>query len=192
MRAHALTLTETLFPSRSLAREGALVGGFVALTALLAQVAVPLPFSPVPLTGQTFAVLLCGAALGRRRGALAQAAYVGLGGAGLPIFSRGGHGLNVATAGYLLGFVAAAYLVGWLVERGWDRRPGAAALAMAAGNLVIYACGLAWLWLCTGAPLGRLLLMGAVPFLPGDAAKIALASALLPGAWALVRYRERG
>lgn len=190
MRANAATLTDVLIPGRSLARDVGLIGAFTGLTAVAAQITFRLPFTPVPITGQTFAVLLCGAALGSRRGASAQLAYLGLGSAGLPIFAGGGHGLLWGpSGGYLLGFVAAAYLVGWLVERGWDRRLRTASLAMLAGNAVIYLFGLPWLALYTGGPLTRLLLLGVVPFIPGDLIKLALASSLLPSTWAVVRRR---
>lgn len=155
-----------------------------ALMAAAAQIRVDLPFTPVPITGQTFGVLLVGAALGSRRGALAMVAYLGEGLAGLPVFAGGGccvPWLLGPTAGYLWSYPAAAWLVGRLAESGWDRRPGTAALAMGAGNLVIYAGGLAWLAVLTGGE--GVLLAGLAPFLPGDLVKVALAAALLPGAW---------
>lgn len=162
------------------------------LVAFAAQVRLDLPFTPVPITGQTFAVLLVGAVLGSRRGALAMLAYLGEGAAGLPVFAGGGcciPWLLGPTAGYLWSYPAAAWLAGWLAEHGWDRKPAPAALAMGAGNLVIYAGGLAWLALFTGAD--RVLLAGVVPFLPGDLLKIILAAAVLPGAWRLVNALRR-
>ena len=189
MQTRTLTLTQVLFPSRSFLREAAVVGGAVAATAAAAQVAVPLPFTPVPLTGQTLAVVLCGAALGSRRGVLAQLLYVLLGVIGLPIFAQGRHGLSPATGGSLLGVVLAAYAVGRLVELGWDRRGRTALAAMLVGNALIYACGLPWLALCVGGPVSRVVAMGLLPFVPGDVLKTALAAALLPGAWRLVGRR---
>ncbi|MBV9924674.1 MAG: biotin transporter BioY [Acidobacteria bacterium] len=170
-------------------KSAALVVGFSLFVALAAQVAVPLPFTPVPLTGQTFAVLLTGALLGPRLGALAMAAYLFEGAAGLPFF-RGGAGgvghLMGPTAGYLFAFPAAAYVTGALAERGWDRRYLPAAAAMALGSFVILAGGWAWLALMFkgGAEAFRL---GVAPFLPGDVVKIALAAAVLPSGWALLR-----
>lgn len=162
------------------------------LVALAAQVRLDLPFTPVPITGQTFGVLLVGAALGSRRGALAMLAYLGEGAAGLPVFAGGGcciPWLLGPTAGYLWSYPAAAWLVGRLAEYRWDRRPATAALAMGVGNLVIYAGGLTWLAFLGGAD--RLLLVGLVPFVPGDLIKIALAAALLPGAWRLIEIVRR-
>jgi len=183
MTYRTLTLTETVFPARSLAREAALIGGAVALTAAAARVVIPLPFAPVPITGQTFAVLLSGAALGSWRGLAAMLLYLVLGGMGLPIFSRGTAGLSAGAGGYLVGFVGAAWLVGRLCERGWDRRPLSCALAMAAGSAVLYACALPWLVVFLGMSSLHAVAVGLLPFLPGDALKIALAAGLLPGAW---------
>ena len=169
-------------------RSALLVVGFSLLTALAAQVVVPLPFTPVPLTGQTFAVLLTGALLGPRLGALAMLAYLAEGAAGLPFF-RGGAGgvghLAGATAGYLFAFPAAAYVTGHLAERGWDRRFPSAAAAMALGSLVILASGWGWLALALGG--AEAFRLGVAPFLAGDVVKIALAAATLPGGWALLR-----
>ena len=158
------------------------------LIALAAQVAVPLPWSPVPVTGQTFAVLLIGAAFGGRLGAATVALYLAEGLAGLPVFAPGGP-VGPArflgpTGGYLLGFVAAAYVVGTLAERGWDRRLVTAALAMLLGEVVIYAFGLAGL--ARFVPADRLLTAGLLPFIPGDLVKLALAALALPTAWRLV------
>lgn len=158
------------------------------LIALAAQVAVPLPFSPVPVTGQTFAVLLVGAALGARLGAATVALYLAEGLMGLPVFAPGGPPgparLLGPTGGYLLGFVVAAYVVGALAERGWDRRLLTAALAMLAGEVAIYAFGLAGL--ARFVPADRLLAAGLFPFIPGDLAKLVLAALALPTAWRLV------
>ena len=187
--AKAETMAGVLAAPLDWTRSALLVVGFSLLTAAAAQVVVPLPFTPVPLTGQTFAVLLTGALLGPRLGALAMLAYLAEGAAGLPFF-RGGAGgvghLMGPTAGYLFAFPAAAYVTGYLAERGWDRRFLTAAAAMALGSLVILACGWAWLALMFkgGAEAFRL---GVVPFLPGDLVKVALAAAALPAGWALLR-----
>jgi biotin transport system substrate-specific component len=174
-------------------RSALLVVGFSLLTALAAQVVVPLPFTPVPLTGQTFAVLLTGALLGPRLGALAMLAYLAEGAAGLPFF-RGGAGgvghLSGATAGYLLAFPAAAYVTGLLAERGWDRRFATAAAAMALGSLVILASGWGWLALLSGNA-AEAFRFGVAPFVAGDVVKIVLAAAALPAGWALLRRLGR-
>jgi biotin transport system substrate-specific component len=159
------------------------------LIALCAHIKILLPFSPVPVTAQTFAVLMTGALLGARRGALAVLAYIIQGALGLPVFALGG-GLAVLlgpTGGYIIGFVPAAYLTGYLAQKGWDRRIGTTILAMVFGNLVIYACGLFWLSLLTGMSKS-VLTAGLYPFVVGDLVKIALAAAVLPAGWKLLKY----
>ena len=187
--ARAETLVGAVAAPLDWTRSALVVVGFSLLTAAAAQVVVPLPFTPVPLTGQTFAVLLTGALLGPRLGALAMLAYLAEGAAGLPFF-RGGAGgyahFSGATAGYLLAFPAAAYVTGYLAERGWDRRFATAAAAMALGSLVVLACGWAWLALMFSTP-AEAFRMGVVPFLPGDVVKVSLAAAALPAGWALLR-----
>ncbi|MCS7178806.1 MAG: biotin transporter BioY [Anaerolineae bacterium] len=181
------TLADTLIRSRTLARDAWLVGAGSVLVGLMAQIAIPLPFTPVPVTGQTFGVLLVGALLGCRRGALSLVLYLLEGIAGLPVFAGGSSGLTRLlgpTGGYLLGFVVAAGVTGWLCERGWDRRVPTAALAMLIGNLVIYLFGLPWLALFVGPE--KSLVMGFWPFIPGDLLKLALAALVLPGAWRFV------
>ena len=173
--------------------DAALVLGASLVIAMSAQVAIQLPFSPVPITGQTMAVLLVGALLGSRRGALAVLAYIAEGLAGLPVFAGGAAGLARLfgpTGGYLVGFVAAAFLVGWLAERGWDRRFGTTLAAMTLGNLVIYSVGAVWLAVFVGGLSGAWSL-GVLPFLPGDTLKIVLAAVLLPGGWKLLGTRGR-
>lgn len=161
----------------------AVVAGASLLIALCAQIAIPLPHTPVPVTGQTLAVLLAGALLGRRRGVEAVALYLGGGALGLPFFAPfGAH-----TAGYLIGFLPAAWLTGFLAERGWDRRPETALLMMLAGSAVIFAFGLAWLSRFVSGE--NLLALGLYPFIPGDIAKSCLAAALLPGGWTLLGNR---
>lgn len=158
-----------------------------ALIALAAQVRIPLPFSPVPVTGQTFAVLLVAAALGRL-GLASVIAYLIEGAIGLPVFAGGGFGVATIvgpTGGYLIGFALAAALVGSAVERGWDRHLVTALAAMLLGEVAIYACGLAWL--ARFALPVPLLDAGLLPFIPGDLVKLALASLALPAAWRLVR-----
>src|SRR5215212_10911162 len=155
--AKAETLVGAVAAPLGWTRSALVVVGFSLLTAAAAQVVVPLPFTPVPLTGQTFAVLLTGALLGPRLGALAMLAYLAEGALGLPFFRGGAGGVTHfagATAGYLLAFPAAAYVTGHLAERGWDRRFLSAAAAMALGSLVILAGGWAWLTLLTGDAAG--------------------------------------
>jgi biotin transport system substrate-specific component len=165
-----------------------LILAFSFFIALLAQAAIPLPFSPVPITGQTLGVLLAGLLLGSRRGAACLLVYLAEGALGLPVFAGGTAGPAVLvgpTAGYLAGFVLAAYLVGRMAERGWDRSYGGTFLAMLLGNLAIYACGVTWLALYLG-DFGRALVGGLLPFIPGDLLKILLAVALLPTGWRLL------
>lgn len=159
------------------------------VVALTARVVVPLPFTPVPITGQPFGVLLVAAALGSRRGALTMIAYLLEGAAGLPVFAGGGATiawLLGPTAGYLWSYPAAAWVTGRLTERGWGHRPPGAALAFLAGTAVIYAVGVPWLAMFVGAE--NVLMAGLWPFLPGDLVKIALAAVLLPGAWRVVAF----
>lgn len=190
--AKAETLTSALVAPLDWARGLALVIAFSLLTALAAQVAIPLPWTPVPVTGQTFAVLLTGALLGSRLGALAMIAYLIEGASGLPFFAAGGSGLQrllfSPTSGYLLSYPAAAFIVGLLAERGWDRRFWTAAAAMAVGSIVILLSGWAWLVSFVG-PRGAWA-AGVAPFLIGDVIKIALAAAVLPSGWALLKRKS--
>jgi biotin transport system substrate-specific component len=159
--------------------------------AVAAQVWVMLPFSPVPVTGQTFAVLLVGCLLGRVRGTAAVMAYLAEGAAGLPVFAEAKAGpliLLGPTGGYLAGFVPGAWICGALAERGWDRRVGSTLLAMILGNVAIFALGLPWLARYVGA--ANVLPMGFWPFLPGDVVKIGLAAAILPLGWKWVGGRQ--
>ncbi|HLW77988.1 MAG TPA: biotin transporter BioY [Terriglobia bacterium] len=157
--------------------------GFSLLTAVLAQIRIPLPFTPVPLTGQTFAVLLAGAVLGSRRGFLSQAVYLAEGAAGLPVFAGGlgsvAHLLG-PTGGYLWSFPLAAALVGWLVERGASRSVVKLAGALVLSDLVILVCGALWLGHFFGTPWREAALLGFYPFLAGDVLKVALVGMTLP------------
>ncbi len=154
-----------------------IIGGSLVIS-LSAQVAVLLPFSPVPVTLQTFAVLMIGALLGPRRAGLSVLTYIMEGAAGLPVFALGRGGLAVLsgpTGGYLVGFIAAAYITGLLAERGWNRRTGTTVLAMVLANAAIYPFAL--LWLCCLIGINRTVLtMGLYPFIVGDLLKIALAA----------------
>ena len=174
--------------ARRIARDLALVVGCCLFVALLAQVKIPLGFTPVPITGQTFAVLLVGATLGSWRGGAALLLYL-VAGTWLPFYAGGASGFvgSIASGGYIVGFIPAAFAVGWLAERGWDRKPWIL-LAMLAGNVILYVPGL--LWLATFAPAesrwATTMEWGLYPFVVGDAIKLAAASLLLPGAWKLV------
>jgi biotin transport system substrate-specific component len=156
---------------------------------LLAQVKIPLPFTPVPLTGQTLAVLLIGATLGARRGVASIVLYIALGAVGLPVFAGGASGLAYlagATLGYLIGFVIAAYIIGLLAERGLERSVRTSVLPFLIGTVIIYVCGVAWLTFVLGS-FSKALSAGLLPFLIGDAIKLLAASLVLPAAWKLVR-----
>jgi biotin transport system substrate-specific component len=182
-----MVMIEAVWPKPGIAREAALILGGSLFIALAAQFQIPLPFSPVPLTGQTFAVLLLAAIYGSKRGPAAVMAYLTLGLCGVPVFAGGAFGAATflgSTAGYLVGFLPAAFIVGALSDRGWDRRAWSAAASMTLGNLVIYAVGAAWLSSFVGwkTALG----VGVLPFLAGDAIKIALAMLLLPTGWRLI------
>lgn len=166
----------------------ALVLGSLAI-AVSAQLAIDVPLSPVPITGQTFAVLLIGAAYGSRLGALTVLTHVAQGAAGAPVFANGTGGwiiLEGPTGGYIVGWIAAAFVVGWLAERGWGRNPFTTAAVMVLGNVVIYIFGVAWLQKFTG--FDAVWELGVRPFLAGDLVKLLLAAGVLPGAWWL---RER-
>jgi biotin transport system substrate-specific component len=157
--------------------------------AALAQVKIPLPFTPVPLTGQTFAVLLVGATLGSKRGAASMALYIALGALGLPVFAGGASGiayLSGATLGYLIGFVMAAYIVGLLAEQGLERSVRTSLIPFLVGTVIIYICGVAWLTILLGS-FNKAIAAGLLPFLIGDAIKLIAAALVLPGAWKLVR-----
>jgi biotin transport system substrate-specific component len=173
-----------------LVRNVALVVGGAAFVGLTAQIAIPLPFTPVPISLQTFSVLLTAAVLGSRRGVLSMALYALAGVAGVPWFAQHHSGWSFASFGYVIGFIVAALLVGKLAERGADRTPVRAAGLMILGNLAIYAVGVPGLMLIAGFSLPKAIALGVLPFLIGDAVKIALAAGLLPGTWKLVNSRN--
>jgi biotin transport system substrate-specific component len=195
---HGLTIADFLVPIRvgervnARVRDVALVVAGALLIYLTARIAIPVPGSPVPITGQTFGVLLVGGALGFRRGLIGVALYVLLGVIGLPFFAEGKGGISViwgATGGYLIGFVAAGALVGRLAELGWDRKIGGALGAMLLGSAVIYALGLPWLGIVVGLSPAETIAEGLTPFLLGDALKLILAAVLFPVAWWVVGRR---
>jgi biotin transport system substrate-specific component len=189
MQAQAATLRLAVLPRAGLLTDVLLVVGGAAFVALAAQVSIGLGFTPVPLTGQTFAVLVVGAALGSVRGALSMLLYLAVGAAGMPVYAQHRHGWSVfsgATGGYIVGFVVAATLTGWLAERNWDKRYSTSISAMLTGSVVIYICGVTWLHHFLGVSWGTTLNDGLYPFVPGDILKVYLAAATLPLAWRLV------
>lgn len=169
----------------------ALIVFFANFIALSARLAIPLPFSPVDVTGETLVVLLAGLALGPRRGMASVLVFLAEGAAGLPVFqgATGGAPMLVGpTGGYLWGFVLAAGLVGFLAERGAARRTGTLLLALVAGNLLIYLVGAGWLSVLLPGGVVAGVTAGILPFLPGDAVKCLIAAGVLPSA---VRFVER-
>ncbi len=187
----ALTLTERVAKPSAAVIDAILVVLGSLTMAGMAQLAIPLPFTPVPITGQTLGLLLVGASLGSRRGAASVVLYLAQGAAGLPFFAGGVGGLHVLLGpggGYLIGFVPAAFCVGLLAERGYDRRFLSAVLVFGLGELIVYLHGVPWLALFVGAD--KALAAGFWPFLPGAVVKAAAAGALLPAAWAAVRGRD--
>ncbi len=173
-----MTLTSTyLMPQaieqRSWIRQAGIVLGASVIISLFAKIAIFLPFTPVPLGTQALVVLILAALLGSKRGALAVLAFICQGAMGLPVFA-GGHGgllwMAGPTGGYLLGYVAAAFVTGWLMERTTNRTAGRTLLAMAAGNMTLFIFGMAWLSKFVGMPAAFTL--GMLPFIVGDVLKL--------------------
>jgi biotin transport system substrate-specific component len=190
--ALAPSITRPIRLRRRVVAEVALVLGGTLLVACLAQVSLPLPGTPVPLTGQTLGALLVGASLGSGRALASMSTYLALGAVGLPVFAGHASGIDVlrlssATGGYLVGMVLAAGLVGAFADRGLDRRVRSVIPAMVLGSVVIYACGAAWLANATGVDLPTALRLGVRPFLVGDALKTGFAILALPTAWRMTR-----
>jgi biotin transport system substrate-specific component len=198
MTALAHTLGRRDTAQRALVTDVALVVGGSLVVAGLAQVYITLPFTPVPITGQTLGVLLVGTSLGWMRGAAAMLLYLLWGAIGLPFFAEGESGTAIlgfasANGGYLWGFVVAALVVGWLAQQGWDRRPGSALGAMLIGEIIIFTTGVVWLAYALDVPItGAVggdpdaLDFGLYPFIVGDVIKLLLAAGLLPTAWRLL------
>jgi biotin transport system substrate-specific component len=189
MRPEAATLRLAVFPRSSLLTNVLLVLSGTGFVALAAQVSISLPFTPVPITGQTFAVVLVGAALGALLGLASLGLYLFVGALGAPVYSEHTHGWDVLTGptgGYIVGFVLAAVLTGFLAQQRWDRRFSSSVAAMLSGNVVIYLVGLPWLAAKIDAGLEDTLEAGLYPFVVGDLFKLYLAGALLPAAWAAV------
>jgi biotin transport system substrate-specific component len=192
------TLADYLIPSRqarslNILRNVLLIIGFSIFMALCSRVSFMLPFTPVPITLQTLAVLLTGAALGSKRGGLALLLYLAEGAAGLPVFApvagspSGFLALLSFTGGYLWSFPIAAFVVGLLCERGLDRSFLTSVLAMLPGSVIIYLIGASWLGVTLHLSIAQAFTLGVLPFIPGDLLKLVIAALLLPAAWKLVR-----
>lgn len=220
------TLSDAAFPRAGVLHNALLIVGFAVFTAVAAQISFsppswyasafssigfPISGTPVPITGQTLAVALTGAALGSRRGILSMLLYMSAGIVGLPVFagavgqvtsgefalgSTGGSLWGetpfwaLASFGYIVGFVAASATIGWLAERGWDRTVPRTAFAMLVGSVVIYLFGLPWLMFSLDATVSQTLNWGLWPFVPGDTFKLLLAAGVLPSAWIYIRRRR--
>jgi biotin transport system substrate-specific component len=185
------TVADVFIPTTKIRALGYHVGLVLAGTLLLtlsSKTSITLPFSPVPVTMQTCAVLLLGALLGSKWGSLTVCAYLIEGCIGLPVFARGGSGIAYLlgpTGGYLLGFIVAAYITGSLAERGWDRKFGTTLLAMLIGNAALFSLGIFWLSGFVG--IENALMAGVVPFIAGELVKMAAAGALLPTGWKVLK-----
>jgi biotin transport system substrate-specific component len=186
--AQTETLIGTALAPFDFVRQASVVVGFSLLTALAAQIVIPI--GPVPITAQTFAVVLAGALLGSRLGAMAMVVYLIEGASGLPFFAGGTGGLAHLlgpTAGYLISFPAAAFITGAFAEQGWDRKFGTAVAAMFFGSVIIILCGSAWFALLMRTSPFNALQMTVIPFVPGEVVKILLAAAVLPSGWRLLK-----
>ena len=194
MQPNAATLRLAVIPRTDLITNALLVLAGAAFVALAAQFEIKLGFTPVPITGQTFAVLLVGATLGSLLGAASLALYFVVGLLGAPVYSGGDGGWTIvkgATGGYLVGFIVAAFVTGLLAERRWDRKFPSSVTAMLTGSVIIYAFGLPWLAHILHTNAQETLEAGLYPFVIGDLLKLYLAGALLPAAWLAVK-RFRG
>lgn len=188
------TLAQRLVPQQGIlankaVQNTALVIAGCLFTALLAQIRIYLPFTPVPIVGSTLGVLLTGSLLGSRLGFASMLLYLALGAIGLPVFSAGNSGIvymQGATLGYLVAFPIVAAVMGWFAERGWDHHVGTYAAALVIGSLIFYVLGAGWMAFGRGMGLGAALLQGVVPFIIGDAIKVLIAVGVLPGGWKLL------
>ena len=190
MTNQAATLRVAVFPRSGLVTDGLLALGGAAFVGVAAQISHKLGFTPVPLTGQTFAVLLVGAAYGAILGAISLSLYLLLGLVGVPWYASHAYGwseFSGASGGYIVGFVLAAAVTGWLSERGWDKRFSSSIASMLTGSVVIYVCGAVWLHHYLHVNWNTTLVDGVYPFVPGDLVKLYLAAAALPAAWKLVQ-----
>ncbi|MDA3838359.1 MAG: biotin transporter BioY [Candidatus Delongbacteria bacterium] len=181
-----LTLADTIWKEKSIAKDIILVASTSLMIALMAQIVIPM--YPVPFTGQTLGVLLTGALIGKKRASLSLLSYLLMGFIGMPVFVGGTFGiarLAGPTGGYLIGFVFAAMIVGYLCEKGWDRNFITSVFAMIIGSVVIYSFGLLWLSNFTG--WSKVLSSGLIPFISGDIIKILIAASILPAGWKLIK-----
>lgn len=193
--ARSTTIVDYLIPTRrmrevTLLRDITLIIASSLLMALSARASIVLPFTPVPITLQTFVLMLVASSLGSRRAALALLLYLVEGASGLPVFASGGgfmYFLTVPSAGYLISYPFAAFVVGWLAERGLERSYKTSILAMLPGTVIIYLVGVVWLSFWLHGNLMLAIQLGMLPFIPGDLIKLFAAAALLPSAWAFVR-----
>lgn len=205
--ARPTTIIDAVVPGAGIVRDVALVASFTLFVAVFAQIAIRLPFTPVPITGQTLAVLVTGGALGANRGAASLALYALIGSIGVPLFAPSAAALegelihfvlpwegtgdliwSLTSGGYIVGFIAAAYVVGRLAERGWDRG-WRVIVAMLIGNVLIYVPGLLWLGYKIES-FDNALVFGLYPFIAGDLIKLYVAAIALPGAWAIIGRRR--
>jgi biotin transport system substrate-specific component len=194
MQPQAATLRLAVLPRSTMLTDVLLVVAGAAFVALAAQVSIHLGFTPVPITLQTFAVLLVASAYGTMLGTASILLYMLVGIAGAPVYAEqrsGWETFSGATGGYIVGFVVAAALTGYLAERGWDRKFSTAVSVMLTGNVVIYAFGLAWLHHNLEVNWPTALELGLYPFVGGDVIKLYLAALALPGAWKLVEHVKR-
>jgi biotin transport system substrate-specific component len=204
--ARPTTIIDIVVPGTGIVRDLALVASFTLFVAVFAQIAIRLPFTPVPITGQTLAVLVTGGALGANRGAASLALYALIGSIGVPLFAPSAAALegelihfvlpwegtgdliwSLTSGGYIVGFIAAAYVVGRLAERGWDRG-WKVTVAMLIGNVLVYVPGLLWLGYKIES-FDNALVFGLYPFIVGDLIKLYVAAIALPGAWAIIGRR---
>ena len=204
--ARPTTIIDIVVPGTGIVRDLALVASFTLFVAVFAQIAIRLPFTPVPITGQTLAVLVTGGALGANRGAASLALYALIGSIGVPLFAPSAAALegelihfvlpwegtgdliwSLTSGGYIIGFIAAAYVVGRLAERGWDRG-WKVTVAMLIGNVLVYVPGLLWLGYKIES-FDNALVFGLYPFIVGDLIKLYVAAIALPGAWAIIGRR---
>ncbi len=191
MQTHSATVYSLIRPA-TIWKELPLLIGFNLLLVATAYISFNLPFSPVPITGQTFGVLLIAMALGRVRAVGVVAAYLFEGISGMPVFAGGTAGFPIIigpTGGYLLGFLAGAFVIGWLADQGWDKSYLKSILAMIIGSAVIFAFGL--IWLAKFVPEGSLLALGLIPYLPGSVVKITLAAVILPSIWKFAKREQK-
>lgn len=187
------SLRAALFPKSTLLTNSALALGGVAFLALMAQLALPIPGSPVPVTGQTLGALLIGASYGRALGASTFALYLGIGVAGAPVFSQQGHGIAKLvgpTGGYLIGMFLATIALSFLASKKWDKKIHTAIISMAIGQVLIFVPGLIWLQQSTGKDWSWTVNAGLTPFIFGEILKLAIAATALPTLWRVVDKRR--